>query len=335
MFIKFFRKSYLLQYLALFFISVILWLPGYVKPLIAQPDLDPFLNPGFSLILWLNQKSILAGFLFAFVLVFFSAIMLNRILETYDLIPKNNLIPALVYMVLMSHSTEQQSLNPILISGLCLLVVLYIMFSIYNENEAYSTIFNAGVLIAFSSFFYFPSFIFIFFVWLTFFVYRLYHWREWVIVLAGFITPWLFLLVYFFWSDRLELVYNALMVSITGFSTFELNFHLPVLSIITLGFIALLFLWSFLKLAGELQEKVISIRKKYWSAFWFLFLGTVTFIFSGSDAVFILSYLAVPVTMFMAYALTHQKKLLWIDIIFSLLIFIIVIKNLIPGGFNR
>jgi len=331
MLIKIFRKSYMLQYFLLVLLGILLWIGAFIKPVSVEKNIIEFLNPGYSLIISLIGNSALVGSIIAFLMVFAGAFLFNFILTKYDLVQKNTLIPSLVYIVLMSHSTSLLYYHPACISGFLMVVVLYYTFQIYTEEEAFPQVFNSGLVIGVASLFYFPSVFFLLFIWITFILYSLYKWREWLIVLIGFIVPYIFLFTYYFWFDQLEaalLAYNNYFLNLTFF---DFSFSYSYLSYIILGFIIVFTVWSLFTMSTEIGEKTINIRKHFWTVFWLFFIAILTYTISGFDFHSYQVFILIPVSVFISYTLTYSSREIWTEFIFGLMVLLIIVNNLLTS----
>lgn len=331
MLINLFGKSYLMQYIMLLMLTIILWSGSFINPVIYEADINEFLSPGFALLHGFSERNNLLSVLLAFIILVFGAFLFNYTLTKNDLVPKNILIPALVFIVLMSHSPGLLSLHPVMISSVLIIIVLFFLFQVYSEKEAYPQIFNAGFLTGIASFFYFPSLYFVLFIYLTFIIYRLYHWREWLIVLFGVATPYIFLWVYYFWFDKLGLAFDAYNEYFINITIFSFNYSFSFIDYLVTALIILLFLWSFFVLIGDLREKTISVRKRYWSVLWLFFVALGTFILSQSQYNTHAALVLMPVSIFIAYGFSQVRKKIWLEITFGILIIFIIINNLITA----
>lgn len=334
MLIGFFRKSYLFQYVLFILIVGLLWIGTFLKPSGLIPGTDPYLQPGYALILKAIGSNELIGKIMALMLVLTGSFLFNQILIKHELVPKNTLIPALVYMILMSHSDQLLLLEPALIAGMLMLLVLHYLFQVYTEEDAYSQIFNSGFLTGIASFIYFPSIFLIFFIWMTFIVFRLYKWREWFIPVTGVAIPYLFLLTYFFWFDQLDLVIQSYLKYFAGLIPVHFSFKPAPLDYVITGIIFFLFLWSFLKMAANIQERNISIRKRFWSVFWFFFISFIIYIFGDFHDTSHLIFLTIPISVYISNGFSHVRKKLWIELLFGALLILIILNNYKEVFFN-
>ncbi|MEZ5197927.1 MAG: hypothetical protein R2764_16540 [Bacteroidales bacterium] len=329
MLIKVFKTSFLLQYILLLILGGLLWWVSFFYPGTIDLQINPYLTPGYALLDNFIAVNMLTGTISAFSLIMIGAFFLNFILAKFALIPKNTLIPGLVYIVFMSHSTSLLYFHPVVIPAFLMIVVLYFLFQVYTATEAYAQIFNSGFIIAIASFFYFPSFYLILVVWISFIVFRLYYWREWLIVFFGFLTPFLFLWTYFFWIDELHLVFGSYAEYFSGLKPFDFDLQFSILNYIVSAILIIFVLWSVFLVAGDLNEKTISVRKGYWLLFWFFIIATLTNIIACNFFRVHQVLLFIPSTAFIAYSFLRSHKTLWMDLFFSLLVILILIKNFI------
>ncbi len=254
-------------------------------------------------------------------------------LTKYDLVPKNILIPAMVYMVLMSYSPNLLHLHHASISGLMIVIVLYFIFQVYAEEQAFPQVFNSGLLIGVASLFYFPSVYFLFFIWITFIVFSLYKWREWLIVLIGFIVPYIFLFTYYFWFDKLEVALLAYEDYFSNLSFIDFSFSFSYLSYLIMGFVIVFILYSLFTLSTEVGEKTINIRKHFWTVFWLFFIAILTYLISGNNFHSHQVFILIPVSVFISYTLSYSRRVIRTEIIFGLMVLLIVVNNLF-SSFN-
>ncbi len=328
MLINLFKSSYLLQYILLVLLALLIWSGSFIHPFFYEYHGNAFLTPAYNLIMGLFGENKLASVLMAFVLVLSGAFLFNLILSMHDLIPRNTLVPALVYIVLMSHVPGLLTLHPVIFSSIFLLIIQHYLFQVYTVEGAYPQVFNAGLLISIASFFYFPSIYLLLFIWLSFIVFRLYFWREWLIVLFGFLTPYIFLFAYYFWTDKLFDALSAYSSYFEQLSFFSFKFNFLSLNSIISGLIILFSVWSIIWVAGEIQDKIIAVRKRYGSVYWLFFIALLTYFISQEDYLPHQVLILIPVSIFISYRFIQSKKTFWIELVFGILTLLIIINNL-------
>jgi len=331
MLIKTFRESYPVQYLLLILVALAIWAGAFIHPPASTIEVNRFLAPGNALLQSLIFGIPFLNTLFGFLLTFFTALLLNYVLVKNNLVDKNTLIPALVLIVFYGHSVSYLGLHPAIVAGFFLILALDNLLAIYTEEQAYEKVFNTGLLISLTSFFYLPAIYLLVFVWFSFIIYSLYRWREWVISIIGLITPYLFLGVWFFWNDELDAAfvnYHSFFLSFAGFHyTIPVGFINYVIEII----IALFFLWSLFNVMVRLDEKPITIRKRYWAVFWMFVITFINFFIAGDFFNATQAFLMIPIAIFVSGALPDVNRKWVVEILFGLLVILIVINNLMTA----
>ena len=327
MILRIFRKSYLPQYLILAVLATLLWGGAFVSPP-GLPDAgNPYLNPGYDLLIRMFGNNPLLYALTAFLLMLASALLFNLTVEKNGLSESNSLIPAFIFILVMSLFPSLQTLHPAMIPGFLAVVVLYHVFDIYTEAEAYPKVFNSGFYIALSSFFYFPSIVFLLFVWSTFVVYRLYSWREWVILLFGFLTPYVLLWTWFFWADELALVFDAYRAYFSPKWMPGIPQGLTILNYVSAGLLAFLFIRGLFTQALSMQEKVISVRKRFWAVILFFLVALASFLFSGNLAQYHMVFIQLSFALVIQGLMFHLRKVIITDILLWLILVLVLFNN--------
>ena len=327
MLIRFFKSSYLIQYGLLVILAMLLWLGAFLHPATQVFNVNGYLDPAFGLISSFSSSGSTWAIVLAFLLNLFMAFALNFSLIRNDLTPANSLIPAFVYIVISSVSIQVMGLNPILFSTLLIIVAFHNLLAIYSEEDAFDKVFNSGFFIGLASAFYFPSIFFFLFIWITFVVFRLQKWREWVIAFFGLITPYMFIFTWFFLNDKLL----PLLISYQDYfsSISFLNFRLDTSwgTFLVFAIMALMTLMAIFRVLASVNEKTILIRKKTWAILWFTIIALLIFIISPANEFYGLGLLIISISAFIAIAFSYIKRLFWFEITFGVFILIIIINN--------
>jgi len=327
--IRFFKNSYLPQHITLFMLAVLLWIPAFLSPtnhLIFEKSYTSPLFPAFMEML--GKKHLLVT-LFNFAVVFSGAILANYILEKNDLIPRNSLLAAFFFILLLSQ-VDFSIHNPGYIVVFILLTMLLYILGIYKIPEPYIQVFNSGLLISIASFFYFPSAVFLLFVWIIFVTYRLYYWREWVILPIGAITLFILIWTYYFLSDQMKEALEGYSAFLNFKMTFGPTPDLSVSKIIVYMIIILLFLWSLLKILRHYGDKILIVRKRVTVLIWFFLLMFISLLLSGFDLLTHQVLFMASMSLLICIGISYAKKLIWLDIFTGgLTILILVEKYLI------
>lgn len=328
MLIKTFRESYPVQYLLLALIALAIWAGAFISPSDNFPEINRFLTPGGPILNSITFGIPVLNILLGFIITFFTALLFNYVLVKNNLVDKNTLLPALILIVFYGHSTTYLSLHPVIVAGLFMILALNNILSVYTEEQAYEKVFNTGVFISLASFFYLPAIYLIAFVWFTFIIYSLYQWREWLISIIGLVTPYLFLWVWFFWNDELDIAFVNYQSFFLSFSGFHYSFPDGFINVAIEVIIVLVFLWSLLTVFTRLGEKPITIRKRYWGVLWMFVITFINFFAAGDFFIATQAFLMIPMAIFVSGALPDVNRKWVVEILFGLLVVMIVVNNL-------
>jgi hypothetical protein len=327
MIIRFFKTSYPLQYIVLLLIALALWFPAFLMAENHPATINSMITPGYNLLNSLVPIHSLAGTILAFTIMLGTALLLNYILERYDLTPRNSLLPAVVYVLFTSFRPEFLWLHPGMIPTLFVLLALSNMMEIYNMEEAYKQVFNAGALIALASFFSFETLFFLLFIYFCFLVFRIYYWREWIIAPIGFVTIYILLWVYFFWEDQLGDVFTEYARFFMDFRLIRLPENFSFLSLVLTAGLVLLGLWSLLKIASSYSENILAVRKQISGMLWFALTALIITFISGSSAAYTQLFVMTGLALIASISLSQIKRVIWMEIILGLVLLFSLFNN--------
>ena len=136
--------------------------------------------------------------LITFLLLFTQAITFNRLVNDQRLMQKSNYLTAMGYLLITSLFAEWNVLSAPLIINTLLIWVWSSMSRLHNDHHPKTSLFNIGIAIGVSSFFYFPSLAFAALIVFGLLVTRAFKVSEWMVALLGIIAPYYFLLAYVF-----------------------------------------------------------------------------------------------------------------------------------------
>ena len=138
-----------------------------------------------------------------YLLLYTQAISFNQLVNNRKLMQKPNYLPGMSYLLITSFFIEWNALSaPMIINTLIIWVWAKLSTLYYNQNIK-STLFDIGLAIGVSTFFYFPSVAFALLIIFGLILTRPPRIAEWLIPLLGIITPWYFLFAWLFLADTL------------------------------------------------------------------------------------------------------------------------------------
>jgi hypothetical protein len=259
----------------------------------------------------------------AFILLIINALWLARINTKFILINVRTYIPALFFGFICSSLVFLQNLNPALFAVSFFVPAIEKMFDSYKEEKLSYKYFEAALLISLGSLFYARAALFMFVIWTALSVLRTTNWREWTLSVAGFILPYIFLVIILYLTDRNIPDYFSKIAS--NFRITRGIDFLNLYNILFLAFVLFLVGISSLEMIRIYQALKIYARVYYRVLFWiFIFTLIFIFIFYNSSAELIY-FLAIPVSYILSFYF-YSLKLNWLgEILFTSFIGLLIL----------
>ena len=197
--LKYLEKSTILQVIVLFVAVVLLWGGALLHPV---PMPAPVSYGPLYEVLYNLTLPPLVGVILAMLMVLAGGLMLNLMLANAGLVSQNSLLPALLYILFMS--ADATTLTPTLIVGV-LDIAFVSMLMLHGTLLAIppSKICGAAVLVGICSLFYLPALSLLLTYLLVAVNYRLYNWREAMVMLLGLLAPYILLWTILFMTGSL------------------------------------------------------------------------------------------------------------------------------------
>ncbi len=252
------------------------------------------------------------NFLIPVSIISFCAIELNRLFNKEEFFEKNNHLPSLIFVVFSSFFSPLYFVNRSLFSLLFLLLTLRQLFRLRQKEDARAISFNTGFLFGMTCTFT-PLMTFaVPLIITTLLIVRPFVVREFLLLLLGFITPWIYLLsfVYVFQVDLSSLLYEVLYT----------DYEILTYVLITVSFGLLFFILSVAKMMKRVSSSSIRFRKIIrqlivFSLILFLVAFTDSFIFLNKNSIFLL---VIPLSLTSIYVFTDKG---WRRIVASILFY--------------
>lgn len=305
--------------IALPFVVAVMWVFAFISPgsLVSENSM-PFYNL-FALLL--GELSFVANCL-AILLLVVQSIMLNNIVTKNQILSRNNYLPSLLYVVIMSSCPSLLNLHPVLFANFFLIIAIGRILIVYRQENIFSNVFDTAFLIGIASLFYFPAIALFPFIWIALSILRPFAWREWVIPLTGLIVPYFFVGVYFFWFDELGLFWHeSIAAPIADRSnTIVINESFYFL----IGISLMILFLSFRKLSKGLNTNTVRAKKLLTVLAWFSIFSLISVLMAPSYSINYFALTAIPLSVFATSYFLSTRNRLWTEVIFLLLIGAIV-----------
>lgn len=274
----------------------------------------------------LSQLSPHIDILIAGAVVFVQALILNYLANHFNLLGRPTFLPALMYVALTSLFPPFLFFTPPLLCNFLLLWMLFKMFRLYKSADAKASCFDLGMIVAVGTMLYLP-FIFLFAaIWMALILFKPFAWRDWTSGIAGFITVFFFVAVYYYWNNRLGQFFTIWQPLATRFPIkISINYYnyivlVPVLIILALGLF---------RIQQNFRKSVVQVRKSVQLLLGVFFVCSITFY---TQAAFRLEHFllcAVPCTVFFAYYFLYAPRK-WL----SEALFLLLLAGIIYFQFN-
>jgi hypothetical protein len=192
-------------------------------------------------------------------------------------------------------------------------------------EEPVKEIFNASFYLGLASLFYPPLLFLFIIIWLAILMNRHMDLRNFLIVPAGIMLPFLFMFTWYFWNDTLGWQWQELIRQLTEIQKFNLFNSLTGFDFVIIVFLMAVLVFSILKTVFGMGEASITTRRNINLTLYLLTGMTVIIILYASNPLMLL-ILAPPSVIVIAHAL-YAVKNKWMNLLFLLLFLIIVIHQ--------
>lgn len=290
-----FRTNQIPTSILLIFYIFILWGSLFIVPNEWLPESTGVFAE--SIFGWLAQGSWASRGIAIFLLLF-NATMLNYIVSEHRIEYETTLFPGLFYVLISSAIPDFLHLSPILMGNTFLIFALLNLVKTYKKNNCASLIFNVGFWLSIASLFYFSFAVFVLWGILCLNVLRAFKFKEWLIMLSGFIVPYLLLGTYHFWFDQFGGFWTNQISQNVSFLDFNGKNDITTYSKI-IGF-AILILFVIVSVGSYNFKKNIQIQKKITVLYWMLFFAGVSVLFQSNVTLAHFQIIAIPIGAFLA-----------------------------------
>ncbi len=284
--------------------GIVLKLPMFLHPVKPVPQqTDGFLFKELLLRLSNVGDKLPAVYpLIAFVLLYTQAIIFNQLANGQRMMQKPNYLTAMAYLLITSLFKEWNVLSAPLIVNSLLVWVWARMAGLGNTKSVTSTLFNIGIAIGVSTFFYFPSIAFAVLVIFGLVVTRPFKLAEWLLCLFGIITPYYFLLSYVFLTDKWK-GYKLPGIAFSLPKFYESRWALAAIIIVLFATVVGLFY-----IRQNFLRQLVQTRKSWNLVFLYFFVAVGIPFINATHSFEYWILCAVPLSAFVGCAFLYPQK---------------------------
>ena len=306
--------------------SIILWLPLFLGN-----NPNPFFAADFKMPLYLLTIDVINTFNFSYFYLIFTALLILiqiflilRLDLKYSALGNKTLLTSFFFLFFSVGLIRNNFLHPVIISNLFLILALFYIFDSVTRDKALNNFFNASLLIAIGSLFYFNFIFLIFFVIISIFIIRSRITKEIITAILGFITVYIiFFLIYYLITGNIfelfEIIKNQLVIN-------KKNYDFSLNEIILLCSLAFFILIISLNIVARFSQKKI-VKRIYFKILFILFSSVILIYFIIPSVFLELSIIfSIPLSfLFSDFFIKTKSK--WLANILLILFVAVIVFN--------
>lgn len=323
MFVRVFRKVNWFSEALLVLIGVLLWFSAFLAP---EKSIDGIADPAaplFELIRPLLTQYQLAAVITALILVLIQAFLVNHLATTKNFTDRFSLLPAIIYLMLMSSTTIMIAPHPVLFANSFLIPALGKLLDAYDEEHYMKEIFNIGLLIALAGLFYYPALTLFLALIISIFMYYIVNVRTLIAAFIGLLTPFVFLSVYYFMRDMFADWLADFQIVVKPFLVFELETDIYQKAFIVV--LTLLSFFAFFRLQVIYKfTKPIRIRKRITILLLFFVISVVSFLLAVDHIYVHYGILIIPLSIALAVFFYDLRNTKLSEVLFGILLLLVI-----------
>ena len=316
--IKFFRQSYIIQYVVIALMVVAFWVPSFIAGMV-QTDLGSSVTPLYGLIERILDFSPYAKLAFAFLLMLLEAALFNMILVDNQIVGKVGTMGAFVFVILMNLTRTQVNFFPFAIATLFILLMLRVVFRLYLSPKPELDLLKAGIYIALASMCYFPSILLIVWMLLAVSIVKIGSLRLQLIPIMGF-------LFFYFLYFTCVFLFGDFLTTIHGYRDWFMTLSLTVSgfnlkTILTIAFLIVCAVLLFFGGGSSSFEKTVAVRTKMTISVLLAVFG-ILLLFVGGNVLFN-GLIFIGLSIIVAYEFSYLSNTAWVNLFLTLFLLLV------------
>ena len=232
----------------------------------------------------------------AFALIYMQATLFTRICNLHKMFHKSNYLPGMSYLLITSLIPEWNVFSaPLLINALFVWAI-HRMMLLYNSNRPGTAIFNIGFIMGVVTLLYQPAIVFVLLIFFALYIMRAFQIREWVVSLLGVTTPYYFLAIILYLTNKFSWKTLLPEISVTvppmPLPVYTISIVLAVLPFIIGGYFV----------QNNLSKMLIQVRKNWSLLLIFLIISMLLIVLNRENDYVNWSLSIIPLAGFHAAA---------------------------------
>ncbi len=252
--------------------------------------------------------------LLATLFVFSQALLVNYISASHSILYKDNLLPALFFVLLNSLYPEQLVLSPQLLANTFIILLLYRLCYLYESKIPLLLVFDAGILLGLGLLFSYDLIIYLPFILISVLYMTSFNLRYWMVAIFGIIVPAYFLGVIFFLTNHLKDFISSFEYSLNKsyFHPIAIQFQQGLIWLIIIP----IFIFSSIDIQINFYRHKVKTRRIQLVILIMLLFGIVSVFAENQSFMFGLCFLSVSLSIVMANFFISEKRWMLKEITF-------------------
>ncbi|MCO5937275.1 DUF6427 family protein [Mucilaginibacter sp. RB4R14] len=239
-----------------------------------------------------------ANVFLAGLMVLAQALLLNYLVNYYNLLGRSTFLPALMYVTVTALFAPFITLSAPLICNFLLIWMLFKLFSLYKSDDAKSTAYDLGMIVAIGSIIYLPYIYLFLSIWIALIIFKPVNWREWLSGVLGYATVFFFIAVFYYLNNKLGNFYH--IWAPLG-SKFPKSINIKNYNYLVLIPVLLILVLYFFKLQQNYYKSYVQVRKSFQLLFAIFLIGGLSFYVKTEFNLNHFLLCAVPAAVFFSY----------------------------------
>lgn len=262
------------------------------------------------------------------ILCFIQSLLVNSIVNENKFLQRKSYIAGALFILFTSFFKEGLLLSPASMAFTFLILSVERIFSLFKNEKPNTAIFDVGFFIAIATLFYFPSILFLFLAYIGLSTIRAFAYREWVIILIGFLCPFFLVFTYYFWNDQTgKLIEDIVNLHSVGWLQAVAINRVDGVMLLSISLLAIA---SLILLPSALYSSLIQVRKFSTLLVIFFFLTVISFALQQTFSLSHLALLGLPLGIISSLVIMQIKNKVVSEVIHLILILLVLAGQFLP-----
>lgn len=314
--LKFFSTGLPSRNIAIFLLLVFFWIPAFLDPQSYHKESETLLASVFRL----ADLNIYFSLSIAFVIIVFSALMLNQLAIEFDFSSRYSNLGLFYFVIFTSALPAFFTFNPIIIANILALFLLRSLYKLPSSDLSIPISFNSGLLVGLTSLFFPPMVLLLLFLWTAIFIHHFSTWRNIIASVLGAIIPFLFLFTWYFWNG--SVVENTKLLLENFLFKPQFSFQKFSFKILVFTVVMSLTMYAVISTLTHLREKNINLRRNLMITITYLLFSTaLSACYARIPEAMLL--VASPSALLLSNFTLQKNNLKWLNLVVYMLLILI------------